>query len=329
MATFKESRTKLSERFTTWIVPPDQAQTRLDRFLSVQIAGESRSQIQNWIRKGYVQVNGKPAKTGYAIKSGDNIELRVPSISPDLPFAEDIPLSILYEDPDLAIIEKPAGLVCHLGAGHRSGTLVNALLYRMGQLDTGDPLRPGIVHRLDKFTSGVMLVAKNSRAHRQLSSQFKERQVKKEYLALVYGRPTPPSGTISLSIGRDPHNRKKFSSKARRTRTAITHYRLEKNYGPLSLLRIQIETGRTHQIRVHLSEKGYPIVGDTLYGSNRLRLLPAELRSAAKELHRPFLHSCRLEFKHPFTGKSLSYSSPLPVELQNFLELAGRLNDAN
>jgi 23S rRNA pseudouridine1911/1915/1917 synthase len=239
----------------------------------------------------------------------------------DQPLAEEIPLDILYEDSDLAVINKPAGMVCHAGAGIRSGTLVNALLHHLGSLETGDPQRPGIVHRLDKLTSGVMLVAKNSLAHRQLSQQFKSREVKKEYLALVHGKPSPGSGTIDMPLGRDPRDRKKISIRARRKRSAITHYSLEQNYGPVSLLSIRIETGRTHQIRVHLAQKGHPVVGDSVYGTGRIRSLPAKLLAAAKDLQRPFLHSFRVQFHHPRSGELLSFRAPLPQELERFLSI--------
>jgi len=300
-------------------VTQEAARFRLDQFLVSRIPGESRSQIQNWIRKGYVRVNDAEVKTGYLTRPGDRIALNVPESAPGQPFPEDIPLDVLYEDSDLAVINKPAGLVCHTGAGVRSGTLVNALLHRMGHLETGDPSRPGIVHRLDKMTSGVMLVAKNSRAHRILAQQFKNREVKKEYIALVHGVLSRPSGTIDLPLGRDPGNRKKISTRARRRRSAITHYRIQEDYGFASLLSITIETGRTHQIRVHLAEKGHPVVGDSLYGANRLRSLPAELRQEARYLARPFLHSHRLEFRQPLSGERLCLQAPLPGELQKFL----------
>ena len=298
---------------------------RLDQFLASRIPGESRSQIQNWIRRGYVTVNGEQVKTGYLLRLHDSIDLRSPESLPNQPFPEDIPLDVLYEDSDLAVINKPAGLVCHTGAGIRSGTLVNALLHRMGSLEAGDPQRPGIVHRLDKLTSGVMLIAKNNSAHRQLSQQFKNRQVKKEYAALVHGSPSPPSGTIDMPLGRDPQNRKKMSTRAHRKRTAVTHYVTEEGLGFVSLLCIRIETGRTHQIRVHLAQKGHPIVGDTLYGGNRARNLPPGLQQAANELERPFLHSRRLEFRHPRSGEPLSFQSPLPPELQRFLSAVKNL----
>jgi 23S rRNA pseudouridine1911/1915/1917 synthase len=311
----------LSGKTDFWIVAPDAVRIRLDQFLISRIPGESRSQIQNWIRKGYLLVNGEQVKTGYLTRLNDRIELKTPKSLPNQPLPEEIPLDILYEDSDLAVINKPAGMVCHAGAGIRSGTLVNALLHHMGSLETGDPQRPGIVHRLDKLTSGVMLVAKNSLAHRQLSQQFKSREVKKEYLALVHGKPSPVSGTIDMPLGRDPKDRKKISIRARRKRSAITHYSLEQNYGPVSLLIVRIETGRTHQIRVHLAQKGHPVVGDSVYGTGRIRSLPARLLAAAKDLQRPFLHSRRVQFHHPRSGELLSFSAPLPPELERFLSI--------
>jgi 23S rRNA pseudouridine1911/1915/1917 synthase len=319
----------LSDRIESWVISSEDTGIRLDQFVVRRIPGESRSQIQNWIRKGYILANGEQVKTGYQTRIDDRIILRIPESLPNQPFPEDIPLNIIYEDSHLAVIDKPAGLVCHVGAGIRSGTLVNALLHRMGPLAAGDPVRPGIVHRLDKFTSGIMLVAKNNPAHRQLAQQFKNRQVKKEYAALVHGSPSPSSGTISMPIGRDPKNRKKMSTRAHRARTAITHYDLEENYGFVSLLKIRIETGRTHQIRVHLAQKGHPIVGDSLYGGDRIKNLPVNLLNAAKELGRPFLHSRHLAFHHPLTGELISFSSPLALELQHFLSIVRSCKASN
>jgi 23S rRNA pseudouridine1911/1915/1917 synthase len=321
----RESTKKVSDRIESWTVPADAARIRLDQFLLGRIPGESRSQIQNWIRKGYLLVNGAKTKTGYLTKPDDRISIRIPHTPENYPHPEEIPLDVLYEDSELAVIDKPAGLVCHIGAGVRSGTLVNALLYHLGPLDTGDPIRPGIVHRLDKLTSGVMVIAKNIRSHRALSLQFKNRQVRKEYLALVYGHPRADRGTIDMPIGRDPHNRIKISTRARRGRAAVTHYVIENRYGPFSLLRIRIETGRTHQIRVHLAYAGYPVVGDVLYGGKRNANLPARLGPVVKELRRPFLHSHRLEFTHPLSGKRMTVTAPLPDNLKHFLETIGEV----
>jgi 23S rRNA pseudouridine1911/1915/1917 synthase len=282
---------------------------------------QSRSQIQAWIRCGSVLVNGAPVKTGYLVREGATVTVRARTVAAEsLPQPEAIPLEVVHEDDDLAVVEKPAGMVCHAGAGVKSGTLVNALLYRFGVLPTGHPYRPGIVHRLDKLTSGLLVVARNPETHRALAQQFKARLVKKEYLALVYGRPAPHAGTIDLPLGRDLRDRKKISVHSRRRRDAITHYREEAAYGPFSLLRIRIETGRTHQIRVHLAQIGHPVVGDTLYGGQRHRNLgDPRLQAAVKEMQRHFLHAHRLEFCHPRTGEVLSFSSPLPEPLAQFL----------
>jgi 23S rRNA pseudouridine1911/1915/1917 synthase len=304
-----------------WMVPPEALRIRLDQYLTEIIPDQSRSQIQQWIRNGQILVNNHKVKTGYLTRPDDRITLDAPAPKPDMPQPEDIPLNILYEDDDLAVLIKPAGLVCHSGAGNRSGTLVNALLFRMGPIETGDPGRPGIVHRLDKLTSGLMVVAKNSRAHRMLAQQFKQREVTKEYLALVYGCLRPHAGTIDMPIGRDPKDRKKISTRAHIKRSAITHYHQEKNLGSFSLLKVRLETGRTHQIRVHLAAVGHPIVGDILYGGNRGKGLPSHWQAAVNRLHRPFLHACRLEFLHPRSGERLSFSAPLPPELSALLEL--------
>ena len=305
----------LSVKTSVWMVPPEAPRIRLDQYLAEMIPDQSRSQIQQWIRNGQILVNNRKVKTGYLTRPDDRITLDAPSPRPDKPQPENIPLDVLYEDDDLAVLIKPAGLVCHSGAGNRTGTLVNALLFRMGPIETGDPGRPGIVHRLDKLTSGLMVVAKNSWAHRRLSGQFKQREVTKEYLALVYGCPTPRAGTIDMPIGRDPQDRKKISNRAHKKRSAITHYHQEKSLEYFSLLRVRLETGRTHQIRVHLAAVGHPIVGDALYGGNRGRSLPADWQAAVNKLHRPFLHACRLEFQHPRSGERLSFSAPLPTEL--------------
>ncbi|MDR1728932.1 MAG: RluA family pseudouridine synthase [Acidobacteriota bacterium] len=310
----------MPDRTHSWIVGDDAAGTRLDRFIAAQLPGESRSQIQNWIRGGGVGVGGDAVKTGRRLKAGDVVTLDAPVAPPPEPFPEAIPLEVLYEDGDVAVIDKPAGMACHAGAGLRAGTLVNALLHRMGPLEAGDPSRPGIVHRLDKFTSGVILTAKSNFAHRLLSAQFKGREVKKEYVALVHGAPSPPSGTIDLGIGRDPANRKKMSVRARRKRDAVTHYSVRLDFGFAALLDIGIDTGRTHQIRVHLAAKGHPVVGDPLYGGRGAKNLPAGVAPLAEALHRPFLHASRIEFTHPRSGERLAFSAPLPEELRRFLD---------
>jgi 23S rRNA pseudouridine1911/1915/1917 synthase len=308
-------------RVERWIVAPGEERIRLDQYLTARLKDQSRSQIQTWIRMGLARVNGAEAKTGYLVRQNDEIVLQIPESRPLKLEPEDIPLTILYEDDDLAVLDKPAGIVCHSGAGVRSGTLVNALLFHMKTLPAGDPLRPGIVHRLDKLTSGLLVVAKNDRTLRALAEQFKNREVKKEYLALVYGRPKPSNGTIDMPLGRDPVDRKKISVRAHRARSAVTHYEISRKFEKFTLLRVRIETGRTHQIRVHLSQIGHPVVGDTLYGGNRAKSLPAELRRPVEALNRHFLHACSLAFKHPQSGSFLSFSASLPHELESFLAL--------
>jgi 23S rRNA pseudouridine1911/1915/1917 synthase len=310
---------------TCFRIPLDAARIRLDRYLAAAFPEQSRSQIQGWIRTGSVLVNDARVKTGYLLRPGDTLLLQIRQpVAASQPQPEEIPLHLVYEDADLAVVEKPAGMVCHAGAGVRSGTLVNALLFHLGPLPTGDAMRPGIVHRLDKPTSGLLVVAKSLAAHRALSLQFKNRQIRKEYLALVYGRPGMPSGTIDLPLGRDMRDRKKISVRSRRRREAVTHYSLKAEHGPFSLLRIRIETGRTHQIRVHLAQIGHPVVGDLLYGGNRSRDLSDPIvRSAVRDLQRHFLHAHQLEFCHPRTGEKLLFTSPLPPELLHFLARIG------
>lgn len=304
-----------------WTADADSSGVRLDRFLAERMPGQSRSRIQNWIRQGCAMVDGAAVKTGHRVREGERVTLELPLPPEPGLFPEAIPLDILFEDDDLVVLNKPAGLVCHAGAGVRSGTLVNALLHHLGTLEAGDPERPGIVHRLDKLTSGVMLAAKNPFAHRALSDQFKNRETRKQYVALVHGSPGAPRATITSGIGRDPRNRKRMSSRARHRRPAITHYEVREDFGFAALLDVRIETGRTHQIRVHLAESGHPVVGDAVYGGNRTADLPPALVPAAAGLGRPFLHSGRLEFTHPRSGAPLSFAAPLPGELERFLSL--------
>ena len=300
-----------------WVVPTTKTRLRLDRFLALELPGHSRSQIQAWIRSGDVLLNGSRTKTGQLLRGGDEIVACAPSSVPDLPQPEPIPLRVIYEDDDLAVIDKPAGLVCHAGAGRRSGTLVNAILHRWGQVKGGDPMRPGIVHRLDKQTSGVMVIARSEPAIRSLGRQFKDREIRKEYLALVYGKVASAGGTIDAPLGRDPVDRKKISVRARKRRVAVTRYRLVESLGACSLLSVHPETGRTHQIRVHLASLGHPVVGDPVYGGGRS--FPKELQPLVSGLGRFFLHAHRLEFRHPRTDEALEFSTPLPAELAQFL----------
>jgi 23S rRNA pseudouridine1911/1915/1917 synthase len=312
-------------------VSSEHAGQRLDQFLAMQLNSVSRARVQQLIADGKVLVNNSAARASLRLRGNEQIAILGAASPPPLrAMAEDIPLDIVFEDADLAVINKPAGMMVHAGAGatedeRNRGTLVNALLHHFGQLSSvGGELRPGIVHRLDKATSGVIVVAKNDESHRRLAAQFVRRQVKKKYLALVHGWLKQDHGTVASSISRDRVRRTRMTTRRSRGREAVTHYtvqrRLDSDYGRFSLLELQIDTGRTHQIRVHLASLGQPVVGDALYGA------PRELRSrdgARISLPRNFLHAAALEFKHPRTGAPLSFARPLPLELEEFLRILG------
>jgi len=325
---------------------PESAGQRLDQFLTAQLPDISRARVQQLIAEGKVLVNGSLAKPSFKLRGGEEVTITGdPSPLPLRAVAEDIPLDVIYEDADLAVINKPAGMMVHAGAGatedeRNRGTLVNALLHRFAKLsDVGGALRPGIVHRLDKETSGLIIVAKNDVAHRKLASQFSQRKVRKRYIALVHGWPAKPKGTINSAISRDAIRRTRMTTKGREGRSAITHYqvrrKIESPYGKFALLDVRIETGRTHQIRVHMASIGHPIVGDTLYGAPR-ELRAAALRktsskrgmspppttsaSEALSLNRNFLHATAIELAHPRTGQPLALEAPLPNDLEDFLE---------
>lgn len=303
----------------TLTVPDDAEAGRLDVFLANVLAGHSRSQIQRLIRNGAVLVDGRAAKANLAVKAGQEIRIDLPEPVEPTVEAEALPLTIVYEDADLVVVDKPAGMVVHPAAGHGRGTLVNALLHHVRDLSgIGGERRPGIVHRLDRGTSGLMVVAKHDAAHDALARQFQDRVVEKEYLALAWGE-VMAGRRIDEPIGRDPSNRKKMSARARRSRSAVTRIVAAEHFGrALTLVRVAISTGRTHQIRVHLSTIGHPIVGDPLYGGVRRRV-PGDLRGLTR-LERPFLHAARLVFAHPADGRRLEFTSPLPADLQNVLD---------
>jgi 23S rRNA pseudouridine1911/1915/1917 synthase len=297
--------------------------TRLDVFLARALPELSRSRIQQLIRAGHVTVAGRAAKVSTALEPDLTIEITIPAAAAAEPLPESLPLEILHDDEDIVVINKPWGMVVHPAAGHASGTLVNALLHHVrGLSGIGGAERPGIVHRLDRGTSGVMVVAKNDRAHRSLTSQFHDRAVTKEYIALVWGRPAPGL-MIDRPIGRDPRHRQRMSSRARRGRPAVTTVTHVEPLGGVSLVRVAIGTGRTHQIRVHLSEAGYPIVGDALYGGGRKRLSP-EVASVGR-LERPFLHAARLGFAHPADERSVTFEAPLAPDLAAVLDTLRRV----
>jgi 23S rRNA pseudouridine1911/1915/1917 synthase len=302
----------------TFVVPADSTGQRLDRFLVSVLEGLSRSQVQKLIDDGRVTLDRKPPKANLALRAGDRIDVDVPAATPSRVAAEALPVEILFQDADLAVLDKPAGMVVHPGAGHASGTLVNALLHHIGDLSgVGGELRPGIVHRLDRGTSGVMVIAKNDAAHQELARQFHDREVEKEYIALVWGV-VQAGRRIDAAIGRDPANRQKMSMRAKHARHAVTRITRAHHMPGVTLCQVAIHTGRTHQIRVHLSAIGHPIVGDSTYGGLHRRV-PADIR-AVQRLERPFLHAHRLAFRHPRDGRKMEFTAPLPDDLQSVLD---------
>ena len=324
----------------TLIASAEAAGQRLDQYLATHLTGinkleVSRARVQQLIAKGEVLVNREPAKSSHRLKGEEQITVTSPPhAAPLRAIAEEIALDIVYEDDDLAIVNKPAGMMVHAGAGatddaRNRGTLVNALLHHFKLLSAvGGELRPGIVHRLDRATSGLMVVAKNDESHRLLARQFSSRQVHKTYIALVHGWPKQDRGTIQSPISRHSQKRTRMTTRGYGGREAVTHYlvkqKIDSPYGKFALVELKIETGRTHQIRVHMSSLGHPVVGDALYGA------PGELRSQSNKrraagmpailaLKRNFLHSAVLELEHPRTKEKLKFSRPLPDDLQNLL----------
>jgi 23S rRNA pseudouridine1911/1915/1917 synthase len=281
---------------------------RLDQFVQERLTQYSRSRVQDWIRNGRVQVNGAARRASYLMRAGDLVDVAPADAAPLRAEAEDIPLRILYEDEDLVAVDKPAGMVVHAGAGVHAGTLVNALLHRFGALSrTGGPLRPGIVHRLDRYTSGVLLVAKNDAAHQALAAQFAGRQVEKIYVALVHGSLKQDSGRVERPIARDPRRRTRMTARLEQGRAAWSEYRVLRRFAKFTLVEVRIGTGRTHQIRVHLSSLGHPVAGDTVYG-------------APAAFGRFFLHARRIRFRQPSTGEEVTVEAPLPEELRLWME---------
>jgi 23S rRNA pseudouridine1911/1915/1917 synthase len=331
------------DELRTVAVPPEAAGQRLDQFLAAQLDGVSRSRVQLLLEQGDVLVDGARPKASHKLRGGESIVITgEPRPAPLKATAEDIPLHVVFEDANLAVVDKPAGMMVHAGSGQNEdvrsrGTLVNALLFRFKALSgTSGDLRPGIVHRLDKDTSGLIIVAKNDRTHAALAELFSSRQVKKTYIALVHGEVERKKGTITAAIARDPLRRTRMTTRPQdNARTAVSHYevvrRLTTRFGKFTLVRVRIETGRTHQIRVHMASIGHPVVGDSLYGASaqltdqvasqaatskaaRRKTVPEKLR-----LGRNFLHAAELEFTHPVTHKELALKAPLPEALESFL----------
>jgi len=305
----------------TLTAAPEATGQRADRFLADAIGSLSRSRVKALIAAGAVTRDGKPLRdASEAVRTGSTYALRIPAATPALPLPQDIPLTILFEDADLIVLDKPAGLVVHPAPGNQDGTLVNALLAHAGEdlPGIGGEKRPGIVHRLDKDTSGIMVVAKSERAHRALSLAFAERDLDREYLALVWGLPSPPAGEIEGAIGRHPADRKRMAVVQRGGKPALTRYATERAWGTAcALLRCRLATGRTHQIRVHLAEAGHPLVGDPVYLRRTpaaARSLPDAVRQVLLAFPRQALHAATLGFRHPVTGQALSFTAPPPAD---------------
>jgi 23S rRNA pseudouridine1911/1915/1917 synthase len=285
---------------------------RLDQFLRERLPEFSRSRLQQWIDEQRVRVDGAVAKRSYLLKGTERVAVQPGELPPLRATPEDLPLDILYEDQDVIAINKPAGMLVHAGAGRHTGTLVNAVLHRFGSVSgIGGPLRPGIVHRLDRYTSGVLLVARSDAAHRNLASQFSKREVEKVYLALVHGKVKTDTGRITSPIARDPMRRTRMTAKLARGRSALTEYRVLRRFERFTFLEVKIGTGRTHQIRVHLSSLHHAVVGDKLYGA------------PASSLGRYFLHAHRISFTSPTSGQRITVTAPLPAELQEYLDTLG------
>jgi 23S rRNA pseudouridine1911/1915/1917 synthase len=309
------SQTPAQQRF---LVTPEDAGQRLDRYLAARLPELSRTRLQELIDEGRVRVEGRAARRAHRVAAGEAIEVEVLPRPPLRAVPEDIPLEILYEDEDLVVVNKPAGMIVHAGAGTATGTLVNALLHRLGQLSgVGGQLRPGIVHRLDRGTSGVLVVARHDEAHRQLAEQFRVRRVEKTYLALVHGSLKHDAGSIDLPVARDLRRRTRMTARRRQGREARTDWRVLARLDGFTLVEVSLHTGRTHQIRVHFSALGHPVVGDALYGA------PRQVRAGRQTLPplgRNFLHAARIRFQHPRRAEAVEVRAPLPSELRAYLE---------
>jgi 23S rRNA pseudouridine1911/1915/1917 synthase len=319
----------------TYTVPDEAVQQRLDAWLASQMEGVSRERVQMLLAEGKVRIAGLSPRASYRLRGGETVEvLGNPTPPPLKAVPEDIPLDVVYEDNELSVVNKPAGMVVQAGAGMREGeggTLVNALLHRYQSLsEVGGDLRPGIVHRLDKDTSGLIIVARNDAAHARLADMFAHRELRKTYIALVHGHLKQDRGTIDAPIARDLLRRTRMTTRRKTgAREAVSHYtvlrRISSRFGPYTLIEVRIETGRTHQIRVHMASIGHPVVGDSLYGAPaRLVAGPSRLRTypetEALTLNRNFLHAAELEFAHPKTHKTMHFKSPLPRELEDLLQ---------
>lgn len=321
------TETQESENLNTFTVEPDHEGMRLDAFLAEQIEGWSRSRLQKLIENEDVLVNEKAVKPSYKVRGGDEVEVELVEIRESTFEPENIPLDIVYEDEYLAVINKPAGMVVHPGAGVQSGTLANAIAFHFAESfaeqnrDSQDGTRIGIVHRLDKDTSGLIVVAKSDEMHEALSEQFRKRQVYKSYVTLVHGTVEQTIGKIDAPIGRNKHNRLRMKV-ANYGRSAVSLWKVRQRFGKFTLLDIEIKTGRTHQIRVHTAYINHPVVGDEIYNEGRDNtVMDHVIRNGIASLHRFFLHAEKLSFTHPKTFKRLEFTQEMPTELKEFLDL--------
>jgi 23S rRNA pseudouridine1911/1915/1917 synthase len=311
--------------FTIRVEPADSGK-RLDLYIAALIPECSRSVAATLIRNGEIKIQGSVRKPGYRVRAGDEVHGHIPPPAPILSKPEPIPIDILFEDDYIIVVNKQPGLVVHPAPGHYSGTLVNGLLYHCPFLEgIGSALRPGIVHRLDKDTSGVLVVAKNDMAHQHLAKLFKSRRIRKNYLALVYGTMASDAGTISLPIGRHPMDRKKMSTKSNKTRVAVTTWRIKERFEPASLIDLDLKTGRTHQIRVHCAAIHHPIIGDPVYGRKNTWRNIAHGQDLFGSINRQMLHSWRLKFSHPATWEPVCFEAPMPPDMQNVIDALRRL----
>lgn len=292
-----------------WTVSAEHKKERVDKYITEAMDNVSRSQVQLWIGDGLVTVNGAAVKSNAKLAEGDRIELQIPEPTAVEIIAEDIPLEVVYEDSDVIVINKPRGLVVHPAPGHTSGTLVNALMYHCKDLSgINGELRPGIVHRIDKDTSGLLMAAKNDRAHASLAAQLKDHSVNRRYIALVHGHLSHDQGTIDAPIGRDTNDRKMYTVTERNSKHAVTHFNVTERINDYTLLELKLETGRTHQIRVHMKFIGHPLVGDPIYGRNK-----------GIKMNGQALHAAVLGFVHPATGEYMEFSAPLPQDMEDVL----------
>jgi 23S rRNA pseudouridine1911/1915/1917 synthase len=313
-----------------FIVTSEDAGQRLDRFLVSQLPALSRSRIQSLMDEGRVQVDAVARKASHRVEPGEVVAVEIPEELPAGVEPESVPLDVLYEDEDVVVVNKPAGMIVHPGAGVTRGTMAAALLHRFGGVGglsaVGGPLRPGIVHRLDKETSGVIVIARTDAAHRKLVEAFRDRLVQKIYLALLHGKIKGDSGSIELPVVRDLRRRSRMTARRREGREARTDWRARLRFDAFIMIEADLRTGRTHQIRVHFSALGCPVVGDTLYGAPRQERVGSEL---LPPLDRNFLHAARVAFAHPRTGKRIEVRAPLPSELVNYLAALGRATNAD